>query len=132
MPENDRAHLEQAAGGKPAERARWFAALGYLSFLSIIALWHAKRDPFIRHHAAQGFLLFIAEMAFVVAALILKATVGRIKIAGLIVVGLFVLVTGMAALVLSAIGFMKALFGEYWNLPFLGEWKERVPDLNWR
>jgi uncharacterized membrane protein len=132
MPENEPGMHEGAGQGKPAERARWFAAMGYLSFLSIIALGQTRGDRFIRFHASQGFLLFLTEILCIAAALILEATVGRIKIAGLIIVGLFILVTGTAALMLSAIGFVKALFGEYWNMPFLGEWKDRVPDLNWR
>ncbi len=114
-------------GTKPSESARWLAAVGYVSFMSVFALWRAKGSSFVRYHASQGFLLFLAEITFLVASLILEATVGRIKIAGLIVVGVFVFVTGMTALVLSAIGFVKALFGERWNMPFLGEWRDRVP-----
>ncbi len=121
-----------AGESKPSERARWLSAVGYLSFMSLFSLWRAKRDPFVRYHASQGVLLFLAEMAFLVASLILEATVGRIRIAGLIVVGLFVFMTGIAALALSAVGFVKALFGEYWSLPFLGAWRDRVPGLDWR
>jgi len=122
----------EAGESKPSERARWLAAAGYLSFVSLFSLWRAKRDPFVRYHASQGVLLFLAEIGFLVAALILEATVGRIRIAGLIVVGLFVFMGGTTALALSAVGFVKALFGEYWSLPFLGVWRDRVPGLDWR
>ena len=57
---------------------------------------------------------------------------GRIKIVGLIVVGLFELVAALAALMLSAVGFVKALFGEDWSMPFLGEYREKVPGLHWQ
>lgn len=121
----------EAERERPSERARWLAAVAYLSFMSLFSLSRARRDPFIRYHASQGVLLFFAEIAFLAAALILEATVGRVPIAGLIIVGLFVFVAGITALALSAVGFVKSLFGEYWSLPFLGEWRERVPGLDW-
>ena len=112
---------------RPSERARWLAALGYVSFFSVFALWRAGRDAFVRFHASQGFLLFLAEIAFLAVTLILELTVGRIKIAGLIIVSIFIFVTGMTALVLSAIGFVKALFGERWQMPVIGKYIDRVP-----
>jgi uncharacterized membrane protein len=122
----------EAGESKPSERARWLAAVGYISFLSLLSLWRARRDPFVRYHASQGVLLLLAEMVFLVLAVLLEATVGKIRIAGLIIVGIFIFITGVAALALSAIGFVKALFGEYWSLPFLGEWRNRVPGLDWK
>ncbi len=72
------------------------------------------------------------KMKFLVMAAILSATVGRIKIAGFIIVGLFELVTALAALVLSIVGMVKALFGEDWRMPFLGEYRDRVPGIHWQ
>ncbi|MGD1049022.1 MAG: hypothetical protein ABR899_09785, partial [Candidatus Krumholzibacteriaceae bacterium] len=82
--------------------------------------------------ASQGVLLFLAECAAIVMDVILGATVGQIKIIGPVIVALFMLVTGLAALMLSLAGFLKALFGEDWRMPFLGEYRDRVPGLNWQ
>lgn len=116
-------------GEKPSDRARWLAAVGYISFVSLFSLWQAKGDRFVRSHASQGVLLFLAEILASVVGFVLDGTVGKIKIAGLVIVGLFGFVTAIAAVALSAIGFVKALFGEYWSMPFLGDWRDRVPGL---
>lgn len=115
---------------KPSDRARWLAAISYILFMCVFSLVKARKDPFVRFHASQGFLLFLAECSALVAAAILGMTVGRITIVGLVVVGLFELATGLAALALSVMGFVKALFGEYWNMPFLGEFREKIPGFD--
>jgi uncharacterized membrane protein len=117
---------------KPSDGSRWIAAVGYVAFICFFSLWRAKRDPFIRAHASQAVLLFIAECAGVAVAVILAGTVGRIKFAGLIAVGLFDLVAALAALMLSLAGFIKALFGEDWRMPFLGGHREKVPGFHWQ
>ncbi len=118
--------LEEASS-KPSERARWIAAVGYLAFMCFVSLHWAGRDPFVRYHAKQGFLLFAVECVCLAFALVLGLTVARIRLVGIVAVGLFELVTGLAALALSVAGFFKALSGEYWSIPFLGEYRERVP-----
>jgi uncharacterized membrane protein len=115
---------------KPSDGSRWIAALGYVAFMCFFSLWRAKRDPFIRGHASQGVLLFVAECGAVIAAVILAGTVGKIRFAGIIVVGLFDLAAALAALMLSLAGFVKALFGEDWRMPFLGGYRDRVPGLD--
>jgi len=117
---------------KPTDGARWIAAAGYVAFVCFFALWKARRDPFIRFHASQGLLLFVTECAAVAIAFIRGLTIGKIRFVGLVVVGLFELMTALGALALSAVGFAKALFGEYWSMPFLGEYRERVPGLHWQ
>jgi uncharacterized membrane protein len=117
---------------KPSDESRWIAAIGYVAFMCFFSLWRARRDSFVRKHASQAVLLFIAECAALAVGAILGSTVGRIKIAGLIAVGFFDLVAALAALMLSLSGFIKALFGEDWRMPFLGEYREKVPGLHRR
>lgn len=123
-----------AAGGgtepqSPSDRSRWIAAVSYVVFLCFFSLWRAGNDPFIRYHARQGFLLFLAECVVIVLTIILDMTIGKLRFFGMVVIGLFQLIVGLGALTLSVLGFVKALFGEYWHLPFLGEYSERVPVL---
>lgn len=120
---------EQAANG-PSERSRWIAASSYLAVLCFFALWRSKGDRFVRYHAGQGFLLLLAECIALVVAVILETTIGKFKLVGLLIVVLFQLVTAIGALTLSVVGFVKALFGEYWHLPLLGDYRERVPGFH--
>ncbi len=112
---------------KPSEQARWIAALSYLAFMCFFSLGRSSRDPFIRFHARQGFLLFAAECVCLAFASILWLTVARGRLVGVFAVGFFGLSSGLTALALSVAGFFKALFGEYWSIPFLGEFRDRVP-----
>ncbi len=114
----------------PSDRSRWIAALSYLVFLCFFSLWRSKEDDYIRYHARQGFLLLLAECVSIVAIVILELTLGRVRFIGFVVVLILQLVTGLGALTLSVVGFVKALFGEYWHLPFLGEYGDKVPGLH--
>jgi uncharacterized membrane protein len=114
----------------PTERSRWIAAASYLTFLCFFSLWRSKDDPFIKYHAKQGFLLLLGECVILVAILILEVTIGKLRLVGMLVIGLFRLAAGLGALTLSVVGFVKALFGEYWHLPLLGDYREKVPGLH--
>jgi len=114
---------------QPSDRSRWIAALSYLTFLCFFSLWRAGNDPFIRFHAKQGFLLLLAECIAIVVTVIFGITIGKLRFIGLILISLIQLITALGALTLAVVGFIKALFGEYWHLPFLGEYRDRVPDL---
>ena len=125
--------IETDEGGErqlPSDRSRWMASLSYLAFLCFLSLSRSKDDPFIQYHARQGFLLLLAECVAIVTIIILEITLGRVRFVGFIVVLILQLITGLGALTLSVVGFVKALFGEYWHLPFLGEYADRVPDLH--
>lgn len=114
----------------PSERSRWIAAVSYLTFLCFFSLWRSKDDPFIKYHARQGFLLLLGECVVIVATLILEVTIGKLRLVGMLIIVLFRLAAGLGALTLSVVGFVKALFGEYWHLPFLGDYREKVPGLH--
>ena len=129
MEETTNEAVETVEAPAPSERARWLAAIAYIPFVCLFSLAREDGDPFVRYHARQGVLLLVAEVAAVVLAIILEATVGRLRLFGLIVVGLVHLATALGALVLAVMGFVKALFGEYWHLPVLGEHAHRVPGL---
>jgi len=113
----------------PTDHERWYAAVGYLSVLCFFSLWKGKESEFVRFHARQGFLLFVFEVAAFVAILILDQTVGRLPFLGLLIVVLAQIVVWLTALFLSVMGFVKAIFGERWEMPFLGAYSHRVPLL---
>ena len=110
-----------------ADHERWYAAISYLFFFCLFALWKARESEFIRFHSRQAFLLFLAELVSLLAILILDRTVGRLPFLGLLIIILVQIVVYASALFLSVMGFVKALFGEKWVLPFFGHYSERVP-----
>lgn len=125
---NNRLNGETA--GIPSDGSRWMAAISYLMFFCFLSLWKSKEDPFVKYHARQGFLLLLGECVVLVVTLILDLTIGKLRLVGVLIVGLVQLVAGLGALTLSVLGFVKALFGEYWNLPFLGEYREKIPGFH--
>ena len=112
-----------------ADHERWYAALAYALFLCFLGMWRAKQSEFIRFHARQGFLLFLAECVSLLGIIVVDQTIGRVPFIGLLIVILLQIVVYLSALFLSVTGFVKALFGERWIMPFLGGYTERVPLL---
>jgi len=110
-----------------ADHERWYAAISYLFFFCFFGLWKARESEFIRFHSRQAFLLFLAEVVSLLAIIILDQTLGRLPFLGLLVVILLQIVVYVVALFLSVMGFVNALFGEKWILPFFGHYSERVP-----
>lgn len=82
------------------------AALSYVWILSVVMLIIKKDDEFVKFHAKQGLILFIASF------------VGVIPIIGWAI--WFVVV------VLDIIGFIKALSGERFKLWVIGDIAEKI------
>jgi uncharacterized membrane protein len=121
---------EEIVVEQPSDRSRWIAAVSYIAFICFFALWKSKHDDYVRYHARQGFLLLLAECVALVTIIVLELTIGRVRFIGFVVVLILQLVTGLGALTLSVVGFVKALFGEYWHMPMIGEYADRVPGLH--
>ena len=113
----------------PSDPERWFAAVGYLFFMCFFALWKGKDSTFVRFHAKQGFLLFLSECVAFVLIIIIDKTIGRLPFLGLLIVVLVQIAVYLVALLLSVMGFVKALFGERWEMPFFGAYSDKVPLL---
>jgi uncharacterized membrane protein len=113
----------------PSDAERWYAAVGYLFFLCFVSLWKSKESRFVRFHARQAFLLFLAECVAFVAVAVIDRTIGRLPFLGLFVVVVVQVFVYLSALFLSVMGFVKALFGERWEMPFLGPYREKIPPL---
>jgi len=95
--------------------------------MCFFALWRSKDSSFIRFHARQAFLLFLSECVAFIFLVIIDKTIGRLPFLGLLIVVLFQIAVYLLALLLSVMGFVKSLFGERWEMPFLGEFGGKVP-----
>lgn len=91
------------------QEGKFFAAVGYISILCFVPLILKKGNRFAQFHGKQGLVLFILEAA----ASILKA----VPALGEIVFTLAFVVLG----ILSLVGIVKVLMGEYWEMPVIQE-----------
>ncbi len=112
---------ESTFGTKPepsldpeVQEGKFFAAVGYLSVLCFVPLLLKKGNRFAQFHGKQALVLFILE----VAASILKA----IPALGDIVFTLSFVVFG----ILSLVGIVKVLMGEYWEMPVIQEVANKI------
>ena len=108
-------------------RARWLSAIGYVGPLCLLPMLATPKDDFLKGHAQRAFLLFFLEATVLVFLLIVDNTLGRIPLLGFLLVILLQFASFVVFLVLSILGFVKALAGEDFRLPVLDDYAEKVP-----
>lgn len=94
--------------------AKFFAVIGYINILCFVPLILKKDNKFAQFHGKQALVLFILEIA----ASILKV----VPALGDLVFTVAFVVFG----ILSLIGIMKVLMGEYWEMPVIYEISSRI------
>ncbi len=108
-------------------RDRWLGAICYLSCFVFIAILAKERSRFLARHCRQGFALLFAEVVGVAFIFIVDISLGQLPILGFILVIILRLAFFLLVLSVSILGFIKALFGEEWRIPYLDELADRVP-----
>lgn len=93
---------------KSNQEEKIWAVLSYFWIISLVALAARKNNEFIRHHANQGALLFAFSL--------------------LMWVPIFGWLLGVAVFVLAIIGVIKALKGEKWEMPLVGDMAKKFGD----
>lgn len=109
-------------------RDRWLGAVCYLSaivFLPVLLV--TPKSDFLVRHCRQGFALFFAEMVGLILVWVIQATLGQIPLLGFLIVIVLWLAFFAIFLPLTVLGFVRAMFGESWRMPFLDELSDRVP-----
>ena len=102
---------------KDIEDNKVFAVLAYLGVLFLVPLLAAPKSRFAQFHANQGLILFIADIAISIAALLLSAlTFGFGAL-------LFFPAAWAFALVFTILGIINAAKGEAKELPLIGGFK---------
>ncbi len=95
---------------KDIEENKAIAFLSYLGILFLIPLLAKPKSKFCVHHAKNGLILFIAWL--IIAAVSIVPFLGwLIAFLGAIVLFIYCIV-----------GIIKALQGEFWEMPFLGQY----------
>lgn len=101
---------EREAPQKPdpvIQEGKFFAAIGYFSFLCFVPLVLKRDNAFAQFHGRQALILFILELA----ACILKVT----PVLGDIIFFLTWMVFG----IFSLVAIVKVLMNEYWEMPVI-------------
>ena len=107
-------HETNEPKAKLSDDNKVFAVLSYLGLLSLIPLLLKKNDEYVQFHARQGFVLAIAEIA--------ACFLNIIPFIGPI----FWMILGFVFVIVSIVGIMKALEGERWEIPVLGEYAKKI------
>lgn len=91
-----------------------WAVIGYLWLGCFIPLIFKRDNPFAVFHARQGLVLFITWVVVTV--------LGIIPILGQVIaiIGNLLVLIGIVA------GVLHALNGNYWKLPWLGDYAEKI------
>lgn len=86
------------------------AALSYVWILCLVPLLLKKNSEYCQFHAKQGLVLFVVE--------VLGWLVMWIPFIGFIL--------GILIVILAILGFINALQGKYWDMPFLSEYAKKI------
>jgi uncharacterized membrane protein len=111
---------------KEIEEGKTIAWLGYLGILCLIPLLAYKDNKFAKFHGKQGLIFFIAYIILFIVLWIL-ALIFSFAFAPLgILIWVLDIVLWLVVVVFSIIGIIKSLQGEYWKMPIIGNYVEKV------
>ncbi len=99
----------------PTQDEKIIAAIGYIWLLFLIPLLLKKDNEYCQFHAKQGMVLFIFSLIVMI--------LGGVPVLGWLIImplGLIVVI------VFALLGFVNALHGRKWEMPYLGRFAKRV------
>ncbi len=110
MPEVKKSFSTSGRKDKDIEENKVIAALSYAWILFLVPLLGKRKSKFAQFHAKQGLVLFILEL---IGSLLMWFPVfGQLLM--------------LAFLVISVIGIIKALNGEWWKMPYIYTWSKKI------
>ncbi|HTW90536.1 MAG TPA: hypothetical protein VMH22_02370 [bacterium] len=128
---------ESSAGERASSDAILYATLGYIPLLFFLPLFVGSREPFARFHGRQSLVMFAFVLLFnllvSITDLVLGAILGRMFLIGFFfkAVAWLIhypagLVVALAYVTLVIMGIVNAATGEYWRIPVVGAYAERL------
>ena len=100
---------------KDIEENKAIAAIGYISILCLVPLILKKDSRFAYEHGKQGFVLFIAEL--------IVWALGLLPVIGWFIIGP---IGTVLCIIVAIIALLKALNGEFWEIPYIGTYREKI------
>lgn len=108
-------------------RDRWLSALCYVSLLVLIPIFSGRRSVFLAAHCRQGFSLVFAQVVLGLLVWVIESGFSPVPLLGVLVSLVLHLAYWLLFIVISVVGFVKALSGETFSVPGLEELANRVP-----
>jgi len=128
---------EPAVAERSSSDAILLAAVGYVPLLFFLPLFVGTREPFARFHGRQSLVLFAAVIVFNIAVGVTDLVLGRV-LGSMFLLGFFFkavawlihypagVAVAVAYAVLIIIGIVQAATGQYWRIPVVGVYAERL------
>jgi len=116
-PEPTPAPQEAPASVPHTSERRGMAALSYVGLFCLVPLLFAKDSAFAQYHAKQGVVLVVVGVILH----LVRGVPWEIPFGGVL---RFVL--GLAVVVVSIMGIVKALRGEKFEIPYISEWATKL------
>ncbi len=130
-PEEQKATPKKAPVNEPGEATaeeieagKGLAAISYISILFLIPMISMRDNRFAMFHARQSMVLVISAMVLWLGLFLLGMLTSWLGIGILLILLSYVVL--FAWLVLMIIGFVKAFSGEYWRIPLISDWADKV------
>jgi len=128
---------EPAVDERSSSDAVLLATVGYIPLLFFLPLFVGTREPYARFHGRQSLVLFAAVIVFNLAVGVSDLLLGRV-LGSMFLLGFFFkavawlihypagFVVAVAYAVLVIIGIVQAATGQYWRIPVVGVYAERL------
>jgi uncharacterized membrane protein len=128
---------EPTVAGPTSSDATLLAAVGYVPLLFFLPLFVGSREPFAKFHGRQSLVMFALVVVFHIAVSVTDLLLGRI-LGGMFVLGIFFkavawlihypagFLVAVTYAVLVIVGIVQAATGQYWRIPVLGVYAERL------
>jgi uncharacterized membrane protein len=128
---------EPQAAERASQDALVLAAVGYVPLLFFLPLFTGSKEPFAKFHGRQSLVLFCVVVGFNIAVAITDLVVGRL-LGSMFLIGFFFkalawtihypagLVVALGYAVLVVVGIVQAATGQYWRIPVIGVYAERL------
>ena len=95
---------------RDVQENKYVAAFAYLSFLFIIPLFLKRKSLFCQKHAKQGLVWFAINLVFSI----------------LFFIPVINIIYAFIVLVITFTAILKTLSGEYWRIPLIYKWAEKI------
>jgi uncharacterized membrane protein len=104
--------------------AKTMAAVGYFGVLFVIPMATLKDNKFAQFHAKQSMILNLTFVVTYIVLFVLTMITMYFIVGFLCIPLLFVIV--IIHIILEIMGCVKALNGEYWKMPVVSGWAEKI------
>ena len=128
---------ETAVAERSSSDAILLATVGYIPLLFFLPLFVGTKEPFAKFHGRQSLVLFAVVIVFNLAVGVSDLVLGRV-LGSMFLLGFFFkavawlihypagFVVAVAYAVLVIIGIVQAATGQYWRIPVVGVYAERL------